>query len=196
MRLAPIVIPPHALVDGVVDTPGDVTIQGRIEGEVRSGETVTIIADATCVASISARIATIHGELIGNAVCTEAIRVGPGARVVGDLRAPEIQIDADAIVDGRVDLLPPEPREASIRRLPLTARGPAPTRPAAPPSESIGDPEPDFFGENTSDPGDIETTTERGLTDLPTTEVRLQHRRVPRPPRPRGRVRVAAKKDS
>ena len=161
MRLAPLVIPPHATVDGVVDTPGDVAVQGRMEGEVRSGETVTVIADATCVADVLARVATIHGELIGNAICTEAIRVGPGARIVGNLRAPDIQIDADATVEGRIDLLPPEPRAAAIRQL----------------------------------PGELGSVAEQASAEVPTADLPLQRRRVPRPPRPRGRVRVTAKKE-
>ena len=195
MRFAPTVVPPQATIDGDIDTPGDVTVQGRVEGTIQSGGTVTVIADATCVASVVARGATIHGELIGNVVCTDVIRVGPGARVVGDLRAPEVEIDGDATVDGRVDLLAPEPRTAPLRRLPLTARGNAPTRPVEPPeSPEVGEPPPDFDQVKTHDAGDVEATRERGLdTNVPTAELRAPRRTVPRAPRPRGRVRVAQK---
>ncbi len=114
------VIPAHATVDGLIDTPGDVTIEGRVEGEVRAGGTVTIAAGATCKASVLSGAALIYGELIGNAVCTETIEVAQGARVVGNLRAPNVAVAAHCEVDGRVDLLPPEPQtptmEVSFRR--------------------------------------------------------------------------------
>ena len=54
MRFAPTVIPPQATINGDIDTPGDVTVQGRVEGAIQAGETVTVIADATCIASIVA----------------------------------------------------------------------------------------------------------------------------------------------
>jgi len=184
------VIPAHATVDGTIDTPGDVTVQGRIEGEIRAAETVTIAAGATCVATVFAKMATIHGELIGNAICTDAIHVGPGARVVGDLRAPDVRIDGAATVDGRVDLLPPEPRGAPLRRLPLTARGPAPIQPAVPAHAVDLDDDFDEPGETDAD----EPTTERS-TETPTAEARFQRRRVPRAPRPRGRVSVSSKRE-
>lgn len=172
------VIPAHATVEGLIDTPGDVTIEGRVEGGVRAGGTVTIAAGATCRASLLCRSALIYGELIGNAVCTETIEVARGARVVGDLRAPNVAVAAGCDVDGEVDLLPPKP---GGRRLPLqpgavpTARAPT-TVPAANPEL------PSEFEDLTTH----ERTNE--MADLtPTMEVSFR-RSVPRMPRPVGRV--------
>ena len=174
------VIPAHATVDGIIDTPGDVTIEGRVEGGVRAGGTVTIAAGAACRASVLSRAAVIYGELIGNAVCTETIEVARGARVVGDLRAPNVAVAAGCDVDGRVDLLPPKP---GGRRLPLqpgavpTARAPTPVPRATPMAP------PEFEDLTTR-----ERTSE--LSDMtPTMEVSFR-RSVPRMPRPVGRVRM------
>jgi len=41
--------------------------------------------------------------VIGDVICVERISVSAGARVVGDLRAPDVAIAHGAIVDGRVD---------------------------------------------------------------------------------------------
>jgi len=178
------VIPAHATVDGLIDTPGDVAIEGRVEGDVRAGGTVTIAAGATCKASVLCRGALIYGELIGNAVCTETIEVGRGARVVGDLRAPNVAVASGCQVDGRVDLLPPEP---GGRRLPLqpgavpTAKAPTPVPEATPESP------PEFEDLATGD----RTNEMSELT--PTMEVSFR-RTVPRMPRPMGRVRMAQSK--
>lgn len=160
-------IPAHATVDGLIDTPGDVTIEGRVQGEVRAGGTVTIAAGATCKAAVLSRSAAIYGELIGNAVCTETIEVCRGARIVGDLRAPNVSVASGCEVDGRVDLLAPEP---GTRRLPLPAEAGA---------------------ESTSEFDDIATREHtRELSELtPTMDVAFR-RAVPRMPRPTGRVKM------
>jgi cytoskeletal protein CcmA (bactofilin family) len=82
---------------------------------------------------VRARSARIAGEVMGDVVCSAGIEVLPGGRVVGDLRAPEIEVDAAAFVDGRVDLLPPQPEAASVQRSRVSARGPGVSRPTPPP---------------------------------------------------------------
>ncbi len=126
-------IPPHTRVEGRIETPGDLLVEGRCGGELHIGGTLTVAADATCKATAKAHRARIYGEMIGNIVCGHSIEIAAGARVVGDLRAPDISIDSRSEVDGKVDLLAPAPEEASIERVPMRARGPAPGRPSPPP---------------------------------------------------------------
>lgn len=200
MAYPPTVIPPHTTVDGAIETPGDLTVEGRVEGEVRIGGTLTIAPAATCVAYVEARSLRVHGELLGNAVCTDSIHVEAGGRVVGDIRAPSVDVDAGADVDGRVDLLPPEPRGATIQRLPLSARTPMrrPTLPPLPASHAPDDPQSrDFFDEQPTQDARGPSTRERVEQTAPTLDERpLPNRTVPKPPRPSGRVRVASRNRS
>ena len=78
------------------------------------------------------RAVAVHGEVIGSIVCTETISLARGAHVVGDVRAPDVRIDAGARVDGKVDLLPPAAEPATLQRFAATTRGPAPRRPLPP----------------------------------------------------------------
>ncbi|RMH44958.1 MAG: polymer-forming cytoskeletal protein [Deltaproteobacteria bacterium] len=123
----PMVIPAGGRIQGRVDAPGDVAIAGRVDGEVYAEGTVTVSAGATCRATVRARQIRIYGELIGNATGAERIDVGDGARVVGDLRAPAIEIHAGAVVDGRADR-PPETAEVGPRRIPRMPRPRGPVR--------------------------------------------------------------------
>ena len=128
----------HAIIDaklrveGLIEVTGDLAVEGRVDGRLSGDGHITIAAGASCRASIRCPRLTIVGELIGNAVCTESIDVAPGARVVGDLRAPDVQVGANAEVDGRVDVLAPEPMEASVERRSVGSRGPGPVRPEPP----------------------------------------------------------------
>lgn len=119
-------------IDGLIEVDGDLLIEGRVTGRVAATGHVTIAAGASCRSSIRCPRLTIVGELIGNAACNEAIDVAAGARVVGDLRAPDIQVGANAVVDGRVDMLAPEPASRQPTRHSIDSRGLGPVRPASP----------------------------------------------------------------
>ena len=126
-------IPRGTRIDGQIETAGDLTVEGRLDGRIEIGGLLVVAAGATCRASVRAREARIAGEIMGEVVCSAAIEVLPGGRVVGDLRAPEIEVDAKAFVDGRVDLLPPQPEAIAVQRARVSARGPGVSRPSPPP---------------------------------------------------------------
>jgi cytoskeletal protein CcmA (bactofilin family) len=126
-------IPRGTRVDGLVETAHDLMVEGRLDGRIEIGGLLVVASGATCRASVRARSARIAGEVMGDVVCSAAIEVLPGGRVVGDLRAPEIEVDAAAFVDGRVDLLPPQPEPAAVQRSRVSARGPGVSRPTPPP---------------------------------------------------------------
>lgn len=132
--MAEAVIDSSLRIEGLIETSESLLVEGRVQGRIAAGGHVTIAAGASCRASIRSPRLTIVGELIGNAICTETIDVAPGARVVGDLRAPDVQVGVQAEVDGRVDVLPPEPTEQTIERQAVSPRGLGPLRPSRPQS--------------------------------------------------------------
>jgi cytoskeletal protein CcmA (bactofilin family) len=127
-------IPRGTRIDGLIETAHDLTVEGRLDGRIEIGGLLVVASGATCRASVRARAARIAGEVMGDVVCSAGIEVLPGGRVVGDLRAPEVEVDAAAFVDGRVDLLPPQPEAAAVQRSKVSARGPGVSRPTPPPA--------------------------------------------------------------
>ena len=116
-------------IGGRLDTDGHVDIFGRVEG------------------SVYARSVHIHGEavVIAEVAATERIDVDRGARIVGDLRAPVIELAAGTKIDGRVDRgekpapgTPSGPAEAhefsEAKTVRLVTR-PPPRRPTRPPPQ-------------------------------------------------------------
>lgn len=132
MVLTPTHIPAHARIEGLVQTPADLEVEGQLDGRIHIGGALTVSVNATCRADVRARSARVLGVIIGNIVCSESIEVGAGAKVVGDIRAPDIAIDSAAEIDGRVDLLAPEPDSAGLARASLEQRGPPILRPIPP----------------------------------------------------------------
>lgn len=175
-------------VHGRVTVDGDLVLEGSFAGVLVVSGSFTLAAGAQCQASVQARTAHVHGALTGVLACSEYIVVGPGARVLGDLVAPAIDLDptsevAGEVVRGEVSAAaaaPPTwvaPAAAGVRRPapPLRGvprgrtivelRGPAPRRPVPP-----------------GDPAALRTSL------LFVNVRRPDDRPVPRPPRLRGRV--------
>jgi cytoskeletal protein CcmA (bactofilin family) len=110
-------IPPRGRFSGKLETPGHVILEGRLEGQIHAGERVTVTQSGVAVAEIFARRVEVSGVVIGNVTADEGIAVLAGARVVGDLRAPEVMVDSAATLDGRVDRIPAAPMSSTKQTL-------------------------------------------------------------------------------
>jgi cytoskeletal protein CcmA (bactofilin family) len=135
------------VVRGSVHGEGDLTIYGRVEGSVTITGELLIAETALIRSDLSARRVIVRGAVLGNISADEAIVLEPGARVDGDLGAPQIGIRPGGLVRGSVSTSGPlaaaptitgaarlrtSPRAASVAMpaVKTPARpGPAPARP-------------------------------------------------------------------
>jgi cytoskeletal protein CcmA (bactofilin family) len=107
------VIARRTRVGGNVHAEGDLVVEGRVEGAIHAAGKVTIAPSGVALAEIRAREAEIAGVVVGNVFGGEGIAVLTGARIVGDLAAPQVAIAAGATIEGRVErTLPDEPAPA------------------------------------------------------------------------------------
>ncbi|WP_437814470.1 bactofilin family protein [Sorangium sp. So ce1078] len=145
-------IGPTTAIRGNVQGDGDLEILGRVEGSVVMTGDVTIGEGALIQSDVRGRRVVVRGAVAGNISGEEAVILEPGARVVGDLGAPQVGIQAGALVRGNVTTgaplaaapapvraaaaAAPAPRAAAApaaarqARAPVEQRAPAPARPA------------------------------------------------------------------
>ncbi|KYF63823.1 bactofilin family protein, partial [Sorangium cellulosum] len=95
-------IGPTTAIRGNVQGDGDLEILGRVEGSVVMTGDVTIGEGALIQSDVRGRRVVVRGAVAGNISGEEAVILEPGARVVGDLGAPQIGIHAGALVRGNV----------------------------------------------------------------------------------------------
>jgi len=130
--------------DGDLDLHGFVEGTITIRGELLIGETALVKSD------VSGRRVIVRGAVAGNVSAEELIVLEPGARVVGDIGAPQIGIRPGALVRGNVATGAPLPARAPVaaaqpaqatrggRAAPAPAAAarpaPAPARPAPAPA--------------------------------------------------------------
>jgi hypothetical protein len=75
---------------------------------------LTVDKGAIVQADVDVRNLVVSGTLVGNIVASESVRLLPTARVVGDLAAPRVIMDAGAAYRGRVDMGDIEAARAAV----------------------------------------------------------------------------------
>ena len=120
-------------VRGRVTGAVDLEVQGFVEGEIAVGGDVTVDTQGIVGASVRGRRLVVRGAIKGDLIGDESILLEPGARVVGDVRAPRVAIAPGALVRGFVQTGDADAAGARATRAQSAAR-PAPAQPAARPA--------------------------------------------------------------
>jgi cytoskeletal protein CcmA (bactofilin family) len=135
----PTVIGPSILISGKLSGDEDLTVRGRVEGELSLTRTLIVEPSGIVKANVSVRNAIISGVVVGNITASESVELTRDGRMVGDIRSPRVIIVDGASFRGHVDMGNAEPRAAGERpatQRPTLARPvvrpatPAPARPA------------------------------------------------------------------
>lgn len=116
----------------------DLTVLGRVDGNIQSGRGLTVEASGVIVAeTVEVGSAIIHGTVVGNISASELVHICEGGRVVGDLQAPRVILAEGALFRGMIDM---GPVDEGLTELLGEATAPAPrSRPE--PAESFEEPQ-------------------------------------------------------
>ena len=92
-------------ISGDVTGEEDLLIQGRVEGSVDlTNHVVTVGAEGTVNASITARVVVVEGTVEGDIRSEEQVVLRASARVKGDITAPRLVLEDGARFRGGVDM--------------------------------------------------------------------------------------------
>ena len=136
------VIGQSILISGKLTGDEDLTVQGRVEGELTLTRTLIVEPSGVVKANVAVKNAIISGVVVGNINATESVELTREGRMVGDIRAPRVIIVDGASFRGRVDMgdvepgrLPAERPQRPVIR-PQVRPGATPPRPPPPPARS------------------------------------------------------------
>jgi cytoskeletal protein CcmA (bactofilin family) len=101
-QIEPTVIAGHSLIKGQLHLSGPTVVAGRVEGTIVAEDALEIGAEGSVEGDIEGVVIDIQGTVKGNVVATQACRLGPTARVVGELRAANLAIAEGACFVGQV----------------------------------------------------------------------------------------------
>ena len=109
------IIGPSILINGKLSGDEDLTVRGRVEGELSLTKTLIVEPSGVVKANVQVRNAVISGVVVGNISATESVELTREGRMVGDINSPRVIIVDGASFRGRVDMGNAEPRPASER---------------------------------------------------------------------------------
>jgi cytoskeletal protein CcmA (bactofilin family) len=101
-HIEPTVIAGHSLFKGELHLSGPTVVAGRIEGAIFAEDALEVAAEGVVEGDIHGVVVDIQGTVKGNVIATQACRLGPTARVAGELRAANLSIAEGACFVGQV----------------------------------------------------------------------------------------------
>ena len=92
------------LISGSLEGDEDLTVRGRVEGNVRLTRTLIVEASGVVKADVAVKDAVISGVVVGNVTASDSVQLTSEGRMVGDISAPRVIIVDGASFRGRVDM--------------------------------------------------------------------------------------------
>jgi cytoskeletal protein CcmA (bactofilin family) len=91
-------------IKGDVSASEDLTIDGQMEGRIDLPDhALTVGPNATIVADITVRVATIFGTVVGSITAREKIDLRMGGSVEGQITCARLAVQEGATLNGKVD---------------------------------------------------------------------------------------------
>src|SRR6478609_4541785 len=98
------VIGPSILISGKLTGDEDLTVRGRVEGELTLSKTLIVETSGVVKANVTVKNAIVSGVVVGNINASESVELTRDGRMVGDIRSPRVIIVDGASFRGRVDM--------------------------------------------------------------------------------------------
>lgn len=98
---------------GVFKVQGALWIDGKFEGEINAGETLTIGPTGRVRTNIVAKRVIVAGTLIGDIHASEEVYLEASGRILGSIRAPVIRFDPGVVVKGIMEITGGQKKELS-----------------------------------------------------------------------------------
>jgi cytoskeletal protein CcmA (bactofilin family) len=119
-------------IKGNVKFAGELTLEGKLEGEVNSDGTLIIGETGLVNGNVSAGTVSVRGKINGNITARDKIEIKSKAEVFGDIRSAKLAIEEGVTFVGKTEVNPnklapsaapprpagtptPEPAKAGVR---------------------------------------------------------------------------------
>ncbi len=112
----------------------DLEIEGQVDGVVQLvNHQLTIGANGRLKAEVNAKSIIVIGQVIGNLSASERIEIQATGVVTGDLKAPRLNVQEGAVLNGSIDMSAPSASDAKKPATPLAQ----PQQKASSPDEAL-----------------------------------------------------------
>ena len=104
-------------IKGNLKFAGELTFEGKLEGEINSEGVLTLGETAVINGNINAQSVIVRGKVNGNIIAKEKIEIKAKSEMFGDIRAARLAIEEGVTFVGKTEVNPNK-----VTPLPLPAR--------------------------------------------------------------------------
>lgn len=90
-----------AKIVGKISFDGPAQIEGEVEGEVTSTDTLTVGKTASLKATIKGATVVVHGLVTGDIEATTRLELAATSRIEGDVKSATLVVQEGAVLNGR-----------------------------------------------------------------------------------------------
>jgi len=98
------VVGPSMIVEGDFASEGNIVVKGTVTGSVCTSRNLTVEEGARILANVKAGSANISGEVRGNIKIKDYLELTATAKIIGDVEAKTIAVEAGALIYGKVTM--------------------------------------------------------------------------------------------
>ena len=111
-------------IKGNIKFSGELTLDGKLEGEIHTDGTLQLGDNATINGNINAQSVVVRGKVHGNINVREKIEIKSKAELFGDIRASKLVIEEGVTYVGKTEVNPNKVAPAVPPRSPETPKTP------------------------------------------------------------------------
>ena len=115
-------------IKGNIKFSGELTYDGKLDGEFHTDGTLTLGDGAVINGNINAQSVVVRGKVHGNINAREKIEIKSKAELFGDIRASKLVIEEGVTYVGKTEVNPNKVSPTPPPRTPETAKTPEPAR--------------------------------------------------------------------
>ena len=93
-----------AVFKGVLTFSGTVRVDGRLEGEVHTEDTLIVGEKGVLEANISAGTVVCKGKITGSIKASKQVDIHANSEVVGNIETPSLFVEIGALFDGNCNM--------------------------------------------------------------------------------------------
>jgi cytoskeletal protein CcmA (bactofilin family) len=93
------------VVKGTITAGEDLSIAGRVEGDVRlTGGSLMLVPGSLVIGNVNVSEVVVYGAVEGNVIAADRVEVRRGGSVAGSVVAPRLAVAEGALLNGRVEM--------------------------------------------------------------------------------------------
>ncbi len=122
---------PDAKIKGNLEFTGELTFEGKLDGEINSDGTLLLGDSAVVTGNISVGSVVVRGKVTGNVTAKEKIEIKAKTELFGDIKAAKLVIEEGITFVGKTEVNPNKisPTPAPPPRMPELPKSGEPGRP-------------------------------------------------------------------